>query len=780
MPASRDQETVTETVRKRTHEHFVKCGRVIKRPSFQLNNWQNTTKNINYPPYQAVLTSLMSTSTPDGKTKHARVHLPLLLNPMLNHLFNNPLMAETPKLNNIIKKISSRPGDYAILVPDEAFIMLNTDKETGKPYKELCFEPDFIESHIIDVNQKKYHEIKTDKSFRTLNKKEILINRDIVTNFKGFKHDFKLKIIDQYFFKNFAPYIPFGMNFHIIVIEEALVGIPKERGLKQYEFEGEKPRPNDHLELLSNESHPLEKRPFDDLVMELPELAVLMGEQFKLLFRKFAVKGKTTDKELNDAFMDIMSEGSSIINSLPDDVFNNIHKQFPNVDLHESIYSYIELHIYDKFWLQYSAIKHQDVDNKLNSNYETLQYLSINQVGLPKSTLYNPDRLIIFEKRVLLAIAEFKKLEFSNQSSAKVDILIRTFKLITTSPGSSTEDPNDLSVDADTLISLFVVVLCSSKVKNLNAHLRYIKDYSFSQEYLETGFAGYVISSFEATLNYLNEAENFNQLLKYAEQNRKLWDLLKSVSTDFNENNIENDSTDDDLYISEINSLLEPFKNGDVDADSFIRSRTSQGESCLMLSVLRNSTKLFKTIASFDYIFTLDDILEDRNINGLNLLNAALQSKNIEVIDELADIILQAEDHEIKQYCNKKDVHGRNLGHFLFHRSVLISRFGPYINWIDQDNTGQTPLFAIVRCYDHPDYAALVKTAIDTVADWYASKRKPFNYQDHIDSKGNTLIHSISDGEALKYVLGKFEVLDLNALNINQQTPLTQFIRYNK
>ncbi|GME68181.1 unnamed protein product [Ambrosiozyma monospora] len=248
---------------------------------------------------------------------------------------------------------------------------------------------------------------------------------------------------------------------------------------------------------------------------------------------------------------------------------------------------------------------------------------------------------------LLLAIAEFKKLEFSNQSSAKVDILIRTFKLITTSIGSSTDDPNDLSVDADTLISLFVVVLCSSKVKNLNAHLRYIKDYSFSQENLETGFAGYVISSFEATLNYLNEAENFNQLLKYAEQNRNLWDLLKSVSTDFNENNIENDPTDDDLYISKINLLLEPFKNGDnVDADSFIRSRTSQGESCLMLSVLRNSTKLFKTIASFDYIFTLDDILEDRNINGLNLLNAALQSKNTEVIDELADIILQADDNE--------------------------------------------------------------------------------------------------------------------------------------
>ncbi|VEU22282.1 DEKNAAC103272 [Brettanomyces naardenensis] len=524
-----------------------------------------------------------------------------------------------------------------------------------------------------------------------------------------------------------------------MIIEEALVGNP---GFESIENEP----------VVLSQSTPS----FDDVVRQLPQLSTKVGESFKKIFQVFSVKSVSTEEDLSEAFTEVMSQGSSIVNALPDSVCNEVFIKFPDIDLREAIFNYIEMNVYDRLWARYLEISPDKDDDIMNEAYSHLNNLSLSQSGLPTAWLLDPDRLTSLSRRVLLAIAEFKRLQFASTSSEQCKILCKTIGILSDGGGSD-------AIDADTLISLFIMVVAHAAVTNLNRHLQYIRGFSFGDEdSLETGLIGYALSSFEAVLNYYNESENLKQMKEYSDSNKKLWDMLKA-----------ND-------IDGLKHLIDPFKEGtNVAADSFLRSRTLHGESCLMLALEQDNSDVFDTLMSYDNIFTLDDILEDRTIDGLSLLSCSLQQKH-PATKQIADIILQADNNEIVDYCNSLDSRGRNLGHFLFHNYKLIPMFGQYIDWRVKDSTGKTPFFTMVRCYDHPNYDELVALTIKSVDQWYKSQGINFTYRDHIDSRGNTLVHAIKDGNSLKLFLDEFDCLDVNCLNSNKQTPLMQYVRYNR
>lgn len=723
-----------------------------------------------------------------SNTKEARFS-PILGNPFLNELFNNSNIASNSDLKNIVSLLCSNPDKYIILVPETKFMLLATDDDSGKTYKQLCGDTSFLKSHIVNISlsdASKHAETNSiDRELQTLSNKTVYIRKGVLRNVRGFKHDFTLKIIRQTFFRSFAPYIPFGASFHIMYIEESLEGNPSYTGIDHVHPKEIPIQKSKNFFLPLDEStNDNNIYSFHEVLSQMPQLAAAIGNSFKELFSSFTVRDTTSNEDLNDCFTNVMSNGVSIINNLPEGMHSDIEAKFPSISLQRSVFDYIEENIYDRLWARFVELNKSEEDIQIENAYEYLSSLSITQSGVPEDWIYSVQKLRYLEKRLLNAISVFKRLQFACSSSESCDILYSTFLVLTGRNSSDLHDKYIPSIDADTLMSLLIVVIAHSNVRSLNKRLKYIKLFCFSDEVLETGPRGYAMSSMEAVISYYNDSTNLKRLKDYSMKNKSLWHLIKAVSSDKNAENLEkNDSSHDSILIKRVTKLLDPFSSHEeaskIPVDSFIRSRTLNGESCLMLSLRRNNYLLFKKMFDYRYTFTLDDILEDQTVGGTTLLSAALQIEH-PITRELTNTILQAEDWEIREYCSTKDTKGRNIGHLLFHDYKLIEKLGPYIDWEDQDNIGRTPLFSIMRCYDHQNYSDMLNLTLQTVKTWYENNGLRFDYRKHMDNRDNTLVHIMKDGASLHTYLKMFPCLDLNHLNASKQTPLMQYIRYSR
>jgi hypothetical protein len=118
------------------------------------------------------------------------------------------------------------------------------------------------------------------------------------------------------------------------------------------------------------------------------------------------------------------------------------------------------------------------------------------------------------------------------------------------------------------------------------------------------------------------------------------------------------------------------------------------------------------------------------------------------------------------------------MGHYLFNMPSLISRIGSFVPWQLKDRNGQTPLFALCRSYDHPDYYKMVKDALSA-----ATKAQldglPLHLDDHVDGKGNTLLHIVNDPQLALYLLMHCDS-DVNAMNDRRFTSLMVASKYGR
>lgn len=107
----------------------------------------------------------------------------------------------------------------------------------------------------------------------------------------------------------------------------------------------------------------------------------------------------------------------------------------------------------------------------------------------------------------------------------------------------------------------------------------------------------------------------------------------------------------------------------------------------------------------------------------------------------------------------------------------FIEKLGPWIPWRQKDKNGQTPLFALCRSYDHPKYREMVKLAIKT-----AQESQPdgglLHLDEHVDKKGNTLLHIAGDPVIVKMLL-KCDA-EVNAVNERGFTPLMVASKYGR
>lgn len=220
---------------------------------------------------------------------------------------------------------------------------------------------------------------------------------------------------------------------------------------------------------------------------------------------------------------------------------------------------------------------------------------------------------------------------------------------------------------------------------------------------------------------------------------------------------------------------------GDTSVDRLAHTQDSFGESVLMMAVQNERTEALKYLLGLKSYYPPDIVLEDSNNEGTTLFSAAVQLGHEEMIRIFLDFFAKeavVTSARLRSYFAKQDVWGRSVAHYMFHAPFLIVEYGRLMPWTLQDKNGQTPLFAICRSYDHQLYHTMVQQAVQIAAECQGDGQS-LHLDNHIDAKGNTLLHIVNDAQLCLQILQKCDV-DVNATNDRKFTPLMVASKYGR
>ncbi|KAI4173636.1 MAG: hypothetical protein LQ343_002811 [Gyalolechia ehrenbergii] len=520
-------------------------------------------------------------------------------------------------------------------------------------------------------------------------------------------------------------------------------------------------------------------------------------------------------------------------------------------------------------------------DLELDSRIHGMEHIDVAQVGLTIEDGRKGKALLL--KRLERGVEEFRKMGVAGSPQQMLEILVETQKVVTAT-GAATDGQHDdgkpgehseksrstMTMNADTLVSLLLIVIIRSQVRHLQARLAYMRSFIFIDD-VDSGETGYALSTFEAVLSYL--ATDSGQLRKASRRNKKLWQATKrgavsevsavlespSSQPPRKEDRLElnHEEAVDDGYdlqppdflvprsrnlsnghlseaATEVGTPSEhstlahvfPFQSGrrisDADpqprrpkrvsmdvrslsntSESSFKSRTTtidsggsviesdtsvetlaqtqdtDGHSILMMAVEACQPAVLEYLLNQEDYFPTKFILEDANSEETTLLSAAVQTTNRELIEIVLHHVLQVRDNQvIQEYFARADVRGRTVAHYLFNAPELVGRFGEDLPWRKKDKNGQTPLLALCRSYDHPNYHEMVSGALH-FATIEQGDGQPLHLDNHVDAKGNTLLHVINEPSLAVRLLRHCDS-NVNAANDKRFTPLMVASKYGR
>ncbi|KAL1653442.1 hypothetical protein SLS61_003952 [Didymella pomorum] len=530
----------------------------------------------------------------------------------------------------------------------------------------------------------------------------------------------------------------------------------------------------------------------------------------------------------------------------------------------------------------------EDLD--LERQTRQMQDIDISQVGIDIGNGRKGKQELAI--RLSKAVDMFKKMGVAGSPQEMLEIVLAVTKHITMPDASSiANDPRAqatlngqqlsekhdhlLTINADTLVSLLLIVVIRAPVRHLQARLSYMRHFIFIDD-VETGEMGYALSTFEAVLSYLQN--DSGGLRKASRRNRKLWQATQSgdlatmqgiLEPDRSFHEAMNDSSSEDeaperyhpvrfASFSDLNSLASSSTNGDFEprrrrrrspsngrsknedgplahifpfqraqtptlpdrpklkktvsydtrsmsscsARSF-RSRTTvdscysaiegdtsigklvmtqgtDGESILMMAIESKQDRSLQYLLSLTEYYTPTFVFEDCNNEGTTLLSLAVQLAHAKSTDTLLAYILEnsSSPEMLAAYFSKQDSKGRCMAHYLFNQPRLIQRIGHLVPWRLKDKNGQTPVFALCRSYDHEEYHSMVDQGL-LAATFAQEDGQPLHLDEHVDAKGNSLLHVITDPQLANKLLYRCDS-DANATNDKHFTPLMVASKYGR
>ncbi|KAL8667749.1 MAG: hypothetical protein Q9168_007205, partial [Polycauliona sp. 1 TL-2023] len=541
---------------------------------------------------------------------------------------------------------------------------------------------------------------------------------------------------------------------------------------------------------------------------------------------------------------------------------------------------YITEQLHDSAVFPVLCNSHKLEDLELDSCIHGMEHVDIAQIGLTIEDGRLGKASLL--KRLALGVEEFRKMGVAGSPQQMLEILLATQKAITatapvvepksnTANGNISEKPMPaMTMNADTLVSLLLIVVIRSQVRHLQARLAYIRNFSFLDD-VDSGELGYALSTFEAVISYLSS--DSGGLRKASRRNKRLWQatrkgavsevasILESESPhpiprhseleDHHEEAIE-DGEDADLSkrfasqseppanenwsgtTTQVGTPSEPaslahvfpfqaevpsnapdppvrrpkrvsmdvrslsnnsessFKSrtttidsrgslleGDTSIETLVQTQDTEGDSILMMAVDSRQPAVLEYLLGLEEYFPTRALLEDTNTDGTTLLSAAVQTTNKELIEIIIHHVMQVRDGQtIRNYFAQADVRGRTVAHYLFNAPELVGRFGEDLPWRHKDRNGQTPLLALCRSYDHPNYHEMVSDALHFAA-LEQGDGQPLHVDNHVDAKGNSLLHVMNE-PSLALRLMRHCDINVNAANDKRFTPLMVASKYGR
>ncbi|KAI4212301.1 MAG: hypothetical protein LQ351_005014 [Letrouitia transgressa] len=501
-------------------------------------------------------------------------------------------------------------------------------------------------------------------------------------------------------------------------------------------------------------------------------------------------------------------------------------------------------------------------DLELESDIHGMEYVDIAQVGVTIAD--DKQGKTSMMKRVANGVREFRKLEVASSPQQMIHILVETQKEVSKIEFSDskkdedaeagiTEKSNAITMNADTLVSLLIMVVIRSQVRHLQARLAYMRDFVFIDD-VEKGEMGYALSTFEAVLSYL--ATDSAGLKRASRTNKRLWQATRrgfplevkmilepnshqeqpvlGIDIQGSDNHDTQDTGTRRLSVAstELGTLSEPSSlahvfpfqrrqsspdlpirkskrvsmdlrslsnasdsslrsrsntldsmtsgiSGDVSIGTLAQTQDAEGDSVLMMAVQSSQAEVLEYLLSLEEYFPLKMVLDDANSEGTTLLSAAVQLGHGKTIHILLSIILHERDEKvINAYFCKADSRGRTMAHYLFNAPDLIHRLGERLPWRQKDKNGQTPLLALSRSYDHPNYLEMVFDAMQ-FATLEQGDGELLHIDNHVDSKGNTLLHAVNEPSLAARILRHCDSSP-NAANDKRFTPLMVASKYGR
>lgn len=498
-----------------------------------------------------------------------------VLNPFIRALFQSSVLSQALAAQN-----------YVLLVPTTDSLINAQDRETGKKYAELVDDEDFLGCHILritadqNVKENSVRESRSKaKTYTTVNNRSVIIKENMVYSNKGFKALTQAQIVGDQLYHSPATD---QQQWLIMYISRPLTGV-YETINNIVPIITQNGQSNGVAES-SSAARPLQPKKkdiqsFNDLLNHFPMIARQMQPGLERLFNEFgkelgkplppppsrsstasSVDGSTQVGDPSDtgsiksngslklpfnhaSFFedeeDLMRRALETAVTAAIDLFQGVDKQqlsllgattdLTGPTVERLIERYVSENVHDNLLFPRLCAFHRAADHDLDRRIRQMDCLDASQVGiaLEESKKAKRDLLTRIDRGVLA----FRKMGVAGSPQQMLDILLETQKVVSEPQGISDEEKRAavMTINADILVSLLLVVVIRSGVRHLQARLSYMQRFIYIDD-VESGEMGYALSTLEAVLAYL--ATDAGGLRKASKQNQLLWNAVKSGSID--------------------------------------------------------------------------------------------------------------------------------------------------------------------------------------------------------------------------------------------------------
>ncbi|VVT57886.1 uncharacterized protein SAPINGB_P005929 [Magnusiomyces paraingens] len=722
-------------------------------------------------------------------------------NLFLHTLFFNP--EPTP----IVRKLRTYfqdPGRFArnVIVVPPLILEWAVDSDSHQPFTDIiATNEDFIASHVLIIPPDSKS---TDRSRRllTFNNKTIFSFKGFLQTNAGFKIHFNSKVLNEYIITPSSPYLPADSQFVVYEVAYPLVGRPTFPSLssidltltpsQQEQFDLQLIPPPEYFGVDLDKIKGDLKTRRDYKLLPIVYTKDISKADLELLqiINTFSIDAVSSTQNLVNLYNTTIEESMKAFSSVGSSTLNKIINEtgLSSQDIGQMVGEYVETQLHQQFWEKTTQL-HQKKDAVIADLCWEMKDISVEQLDIPVS-----DMTVLFDLDDLVtqAVKLFSSLTSVSSVAEKEKVLLSVVQILSNgTPDRAITAEKDLhhvtkcsvhynmelshnhklknSMSADTFVSLMIMVIVRSEMVNIHSLLFYIRKFSFNE--VEMGHLGYALSTLEAAAYHISN--HGKKIAKLSHLNKRFFECLPSPS--------------------QTKEFIETLRHNKPKYwKSVIRSRSHNNLTALttvLQELAKNGTFVDEILEFLNYLFDLQDdngdevfdigfVIGDRDSQGSSLFLLALDTEDADVIFSVLGKIDPLNDCEMAQYFARVNNMKRSVGHYIFHAHWLIPEIGHLVDWEQRDLAGQSPLFALCRCYDHPNYSDLVEFSLKA---WEKSPKsqKPLNLMAHQDLKDNTLLHIVKSPEAVKHLL-KYESIDVNWPNEAGFSPLMVYSKFSR